>query len=167
MVNLSLMLALASVIPGGIEYKDGLAAKGTTLWVANATSPYTFTKIGKVKSITGPGFSVDFVDTTTHDTVGNYHEVAAVLCSAGDIGFAVNYNPAEATHAPATGMFNQMQNLERRYGQLRFASSDTLKTRMNFAFYVAGHPMTFAVGQIMEANLTWKIDGAITFDTYP
>lgn len=144
----------------------GLAAKGTTLWVGNGASPEVFTKIGKVKSISGPGFSVDFVDTTTHDTVGNFRETAAVLCAAGDLQFAVNYDPADPTLAPATGLFDQMQDLTRKNAQLRFPPSDSLGTRMNFAFYVASHPFTFPVDNIIEANITLKIDGAVTFDTF-
>jgi len=145
----------------------GLAAKGTSLWVSATNSPPTFAKIGKVKSISGPGFNVDFVDTTTHDTTGNFREFAAVLCAAGDIQFAVNYDPADATLAPATGLFDQMQDLSRWYGQLRFPPSDTLASRMNFAYYVASHPFTFPVDNIIEAQITLRIDGAITWDTVP
>jgi len=145
----------------------GLAAKGTTLWVGDGASPEVFSKIGKVKSISGPSFSVDFVDTTTHDTAGNFRETAAVLCAAGDLQFTVNYDPSDATLAPATGLFDQMQNLERKHGQLRFPPSDTEETMMSFAYYVSGHPMSFPVDGIIEANISLKIDGAITWGTIP
>lgn len=144
----------------------GLAAKGTKLYVAATNSPATFQAIGKVKSISGPGFNVDFVDTTTHDTTGNFREFAAVLCSAGDIQFTVNYDPADATLAPATGLFDQMQDLTRMYGQLRFPSSDSTHARMNFTYYVASHPFTFNVDGVIEAQITLRIDGAVTWDTY-
>lgn len=144
----------------------GLFAKGTTLWVGDASSPTSFAKIGKVKSITGPGFNVSFIDTTTHDTTGNFREQAAVLCEAGDISFAVNYDPADATLAPATGLFDQMQDLAEKDFQLRFPASDSTHARMNFKAFVASHPFTFPVDNVIEANITLKIDGAVTWDTY-
>jgi hypothetical protein len=144
----------------------GLAGKGTSIWVGNGASPEVFTEIGKVKSISGPSFSVSFVDTTTHQTEGNFKETAAVLCEAGDLSFAVNYDPSDPTLAPATGLYSKMQDLERANYQLRFPPSDSEETRMNFAAYVASHPMTFPVDGIVEANITLKIDGAITWDSY-
>jgi hypothetical protein len=144
----------------------GLAGKGTSLWVGDGASPEVFTKIGKVKSISGPNFSVQFVDSTTHDTTGNFKETAAVLCEAGDLSFATNYDPSDPTLAPATGLYDAMQNLERKNYQLRFPPSDAAETQMSFAAYVASHPMSFPVDGIVEANISLKIDGAISWGTY-
>lgn len=145
----------------------GLFAKGTGLYVGNGASPEVFSKIGKVKSITGPGFSIKFVDTTTHDdTASNFTQTAAVACEAGDISFTVNYDPADASLAPATGLYKQMQDLAAKNFQLRFPASDTLQTRMNFSAFVASHPFTFPVDNVIEANITLKIDGAVTWDTF-
>lgn len=141
----------------------GLAAKGTALYTGTNASPIVYTKIGKVKSISGPGFNVDFVDTTTHDTVGNFREFAAILCSAGDISFTVNYDPADTTLAPATGLYNTMQGLTRIPFKLVFPPSDTLSTTMEFYGYVSQHPFTFPVDNIVEATIGIKIDGAITW----
>jgi hypothetical protein len=145
---------------------SGLFAKGASLWKGNAASPEVFSKIGKVKSITGPGFSVKFVDGTTHDTTSNFDEPVAVQCSAGDITFAVNYDPADPTLAPATGLYEQMQALARGHFQMRFPASDSLHTRMNFTAFVASHPMAFPVDNLIEATIALKIDGAIVWDTF-
>ena len=145
---------------------SGLFAKGTTLWKGNGASPEVFSKIGKVKSITGPGFSVKFVDGTTHDTTSNFDEPVAVQCSAGEIQFAVNYDPADPTLAPATGLYDQMQALARSHFQLRLAPSDVLKTRMNMTAFVASHPFTFPVDNLIEAKISLKVDGPITWDTF-
>ncbi len=145
----------------------GLFAKGTSLWVGNGASPEVFAKIGKVKSINGPGFSVKFVDTTTHDNAGtNFNQTAAVSCEAGDIAFTVNYDPADSTLAPAAGLYKQMQDLAEKNFQLRFPASDTGKNRMNFKAFVASHPFQFPVDNVIEANITLKIDGAVTWDTF-
>jgi hypothetical protein len=59
-----------------------------------------------------------------------------------------------------------MQDLAAKNFQLRFASSDTLNTQMNFSAFVASHPFTFPVDNVMEATITLKIDGEVTWDTY-
>ena len=144
----------------------GLFAKGTAIWKGNGASPEVFTKIANVKSINGPGFQVTVIDTTTHSTVGNFREKAAVLVDAGKLSFMVNYDPADATLAPATGLFDEMQNLDESNYQLRFPPSDSLNTKMAFRGFVTGHPFTFPVDNVIEGNLEITIDGAVTFGTY-
>lgn len=144
----------------------GLFAKGTGLYVGDAASPLSFTKIANVKSITGPGFNVTVVDTTTHSTTGNFREKAAVLVDAGKVTFAVNFDPADPTLAPSTGLMNTLQNLTEKDFQIRFPASDTGHTRANFAGFITGHSFTFPVDNVIDANIEIEIDGAITWDTF-
>lgn len=144
----------------------GLFAKGTGLWMGDGASPEQFTKISNVRDIKGPGFKVTVVKTTTHSTVGNFEEKAAVLVDAGGLQFAVNYDPSDTTLAPATGLFNDMQTLAERNYQVRFPLSDSLNTQMNFKGFVTDHPFTFPVANVIEANITIEVDGAITWDTF-
>lgn len=144
----------------------GLASHGASLWLGDGESPETFTRIYKVTDLNGPGFSVKFEDTTTHDNETAFLEFAAIACEAGDLALAVNYDPSDPMLAPATGLFDIMQNLERRNYQLRFPPSDTLNTRMNFAAYVGSHPFTFPAVGIIKSNISFKVDGAVTFDTF-
>lgn len=144
----------------------GLFAKGTAIYKGNAASPEVFTKIANVKSINGPGFQVTVIDTTTHSTVGNFREKAAVLIDPGKLSFMVNYDPADPTLAPATGLFDEMQNLTESNYQLRFPPSDALNTMMTFRGFVTGHPFTFPVDNVVEGNLEITIDGAVTFGTF-
>ena len=144
----------------------GLFAKGTSLWVGDGLSPEGFTKIANVKSISGPGYNVTVVDTTTHSTVGNFREKAAVLIDAGKISCDVNFDPSDPTLAPATGILNDLQNLTERNMQLRFPPSDTLHTRMNFKGFFTDHPFTFPVDNVIDGKVTIDIDGAITIDTF-
>lgn len=144
----------------------GLFAKGTGLYVGNGASPEVFTKIANVKSISGPNYSVTVVDTTTHSTVGNFREKAAVLVDAGKVSFGVNFDPSDATLAPATGLFNDMSNLTERHFQLRFPPSDVLNTRMNFSAFVTSHPFNFPVDNVIEGTVEFDITGEPTFDTF-
>ncbi len=144
----------------------GLFAKGVSLWVGNGASPEVFTKIANVKPVTGPTYNVTIVDTTTHSTVGNFREKAAVLIDAGKIGFKVNYDPSDPTLAPSTGILNTLQNLTEKNYRLQFPPSDTLHTRMNFKGFVSSHNFTFPVDNVIEADVAFDIDGPITFDTF-
>ncbi len=144
----------------------GLFAKGTGLYKGNGASPEVFTKISNVKSINGPGFKVTVIDTTTHSTSGNYREKAAVLIDPGTVSFMCNYDPADATLAPATGLFNEMATLHKAHYELRFPPSDSLNTMMSWSGYITGHPFTFPVDNVVEGNIEMTIDGAVTFGTY-
>lgn len=144
----------------------GLFAKGTSLWVGDGQSPENFTKIANVKSISGPGYNVTVVDTTTHSTVGNFREKAAVLIDPGKLTFAVNFDPSDPTLAPATGILSTLQALGEPNMQLRFPPSDGLHTRMNFKGFFTDHPFTFPVDNVINGNITIDIDGPITFDTF-
>lgn len=144
----------------------GLFAKGTGLFVGNGASPEVFTKIANVKSISGPAYNVTVVDVTTHSTAGNFREKAAVLVDAGKVSFGVNFDPSDATLAPATGLFNDMSNLTERNFQLRFPPSDASKTRCNFSGFVVGHPFNFPVDNVIEGTIELDITGEPIWDTF-
>jgi len=144
----------------------GLFAKNTYLYKGDGASPENFVKIANVKSINGPGFKVTVIDTTTHSTLGNFREKAAVLVDPGTLTFMVNYDPNDATLAPATGLFNELQTLAESNYQLHFPPSDSLNTMMEFRGFVTGHPFTFPIDNVIEGNIEITIDGAVNFTTY-
>ena len=144
----------------------GLFAKGTRLLKGDGASPENFTAIANVKSISGPGFKVTVIDTTTHSTVGNYREKAPVLVDAGTLTFMVNYDPNDATLAPATGLINDLSELTTSNWQLQFPPSDSLNTQMEFSGFVTGHPFTFPVDNVIEGNIEITIDGKPEFNTF-
>lgn len=147
----------------------GRFAKGTGLYVSDGVaSPGTgWTKIADVKSITGPGYNVTIIDTTTHSTVGNFREKAAVLIDAGKLSFNVNFNPDDPTLAPATGLMAALQALEEQDFQLRLAASNPEHQMMSFSGFVTGHSFTFPVDNVQEAAVEIEIDGAVTWGTAP
>lgn len=147
----------------------GLFAKGAGLYAGDGQSPQTFTKIANVRSITGPGYNVTVVDTTTHSTVGNFREKAAVLIDAGKLTFAVNFDPSDPTLDPnqVGSALNHLQNLDEIDFQLWAPPSDTTKTRLNFRGFFTQHSLTFPVDNVWQGNVEIEIDGAITFDTHP
>lgn len=144
----------------------GLFAKGTGLYVGVSGSPLSFVKIANVKSITGPGYNVTVIDTTTHSTTGNFREKAAVLVDAGKLTFMVNFDPADPTLAPATGLIHHLENLTEKAFQVRFPSSDSTHARMNCIGFVTDHSFTFPVDNVIDASISIDIDGSVTWDTF-
>ncbi len=144
----------------------GLFAKGTRLLKGDGASPENFVAIANVKSINGPGFKVTVIDTTTHSTSGNYREKAAVLIDPGTLTFMCNFDPNDATLAPATGLFSELDALAESNYQLQFPPSDSLHTMMEFRGFVTGHPFSFPVDNVIEGNIEITIDGPVNFTTF-
>ena len=72
----------------------GVSAFGTTLKIGGTAG----TAVVGVTSIEGPGWSVDTLDVTSHDSASAYREVAASFIDAGEVTLRLNYDPATATH---------------------------------------------------------------------
>lgn len=75
------------------------AAFGTTIGKTGATA------IAYVKSIKGPGLSVDVVDVTTHDSTSAFEEAVATIIRSGEVTVDIDYDPANATHKNAANGF--------------------------------------------------------------
>lgn len=146
----------------------GLFAKGTGLYVGDGASPETFTKILNLKSISGPEVDVTIVDTTTHSTVGNWREKAAVLINGGAVSFSANFDPDDPTLDPtaADTVWDNLVNLRSRNYQLRLSPANTNQQMMTFAGFVTKHGFTFPVDNIQEASISIETDGPITWDTW-
>lgn len=146
----------------------GLFAKGTALWVGDDASPPLYTKIANVKSISGPDINVTVVDTTTHSTVGNFREKAAVLIDAGQVGFEINFDPDDPTLDPTASntLWDNCVNLRTRSYQLRLAPSNVGNEMMVFNGFVTKHGFMFPVDNVQTCNMTIDIDGEPIWDTF-
>jgi hypothetical protein len=144
----------------------GLFAKGTGLYVGDGASPQVFTKILNLKSITGPEVDVTIVDTTTHSTVGNWREKAAVLINGGAVSFSANFDPDDPTLDPNASdtVWDNLVNLRSRDYQLRLSPANTNQQMMVFSGFVTKHGFTFPVDNVQEAAISIETDGPITWD---
>jgi hypothetical protein len=143
----------------------GLFAKGTTLWMGANSSPESFVKVANARSFKGPNTQVTTVETTTHDTEGNFREFAAVLIDAGTVDMMVNFDPRTATHdfTSDDSLYGVMQNLEERWFELRMASSNPTAPVMRFQAFVVAHPFDFPTDNIQTVSVSIKLDGRILF----
>lgn len=76
-----------------------IAAFGTTMGKNGATA------IANIKSIKGPGISVDMSDTTAHDSTAAWEEAVATILRTGEVTMEIEYDPAAATVANAGAGF--------------------------------------------------------------
>jgi predicted secreted protein len=134
-------------------------AKGTQIRLGNAASPSTYATVAQVRSITGPTTKPNVVDITAHDTVGYWRRKIAVLIDPGTVGFEVNLDVADATHAFTTGFWSLMQNLTLRQYQVAFPNTAGTLT---FDAYVSGHEFGAPVDNVLSAKIELSITDAIT-----
>lgn len=135
------------------------SAKGTTMKIGDGASPEVFATVGQVRSISGPTTKATVQDVTSHSTAGNWMEKLAVLIDPGTLSFPINFDPLDATHAFATGMWDDMVALTLRAWQTIFpASMGTLA----YDAYITSHGFDAPVDNVLQANIELTISGAIT-----
>ena len=73
-----------------------IAAKGTLLQRVTTT-------IAQVMSISGPGLSVDMLESSHHSTPNFWRTKLAGFKTGGDVSLSILFDPAEVTHADGVG----------------------------------------------------------------
>lgn len=73
------------------------AAFGTSFKITGGTA------VGNIKSIKGPGVSLDLADVTTHDSTGAWEEEVATILRSGEVTLEIVYDPANAQIKNAAG----------------------------------------------------------------
>lgn len=66
------------------------SAFGTTIAITGGTA------VGNIKSIKGPGVSLDTADVTSHDSTGAWEESVATILRSGEVTLEIVYDPANA-----------------------------------------------------------------------
>lgn len=134
-------------------------AKGSVLSLSDVASPASYASVSQVRSITGPTVKPKIVDVTAHSTPGYWAAKLAVLLEAGTVSFELNYNIADATHAYATGFWNQMVGLVLSGMQITFPNSAGILT---FQAYVGQHEFSAPVDNVLSVKMQMAITGQIT-----
>lgn len=119
------------------------------------------TEYANVKSISGPGLSVDTVDVTTHDQATAWEEHVATILRSGEISMDLVYDPAHATHKYAAGglLYDLVQRVSIEF-TLVFPDAGT--TTWTFNALVTGFEPTGEVGSDLTATVKFKLTGAPT-----
>lgn len=135
---------------------SAIDAQGIVISRGSGTgSPETFTAIPEVKSFSGPGGSASVIDVT--DLASAAKEKRMGLQDEGQLSLTLNYIPDNAVHM---GLRTDRANQTLR--NFRIVFTDTGDTQWDFAGFVTGFTVSGGVDNVVEANVTIEISGAIT-----
>lgn len=141
--------------------------KGAKAWLWDAAAvPAALVKLGEVTSIKPPQPSRDTIDTTSHDSTGDYREFISSLIDAGEASFTINYNPGSPTETLVNAAFAA--------GDLRGFAIDLnapgggAQRRIAGSAIVTGFaPDDVVIDDKMSATITLKVSGPLTFGDTP
>jgi predicted secreted protein len=80
---------------------EAIAAIGTKLYKGEALLP-----IAELTNIGGPKLAAEFLDVTSHDSVGGYREFIQTLRSGGDLPIEGNFIPSDEGQFALLTAFN-------------------------------------------------------------
>lgn len=140
----------------------GIFAKGTQLRYRTTPGSGAFDVIiANFKSTTGPTMRNEIFDTTTHNSSGVFREKTAGLVDAGDLSFAINFDPADASHSAAAGLLNMFsQRIENQY-QIEFPNMGAVGAPGNsyweFSAFVTQFEVSTPIDNVLEASISLTI----------
>ena len=139
----------------------GTRVYGGSLAYGNGANPEVFTTIANVSSLNPLSITRESVDVTTLDSPAAYREFCGTLADAGDISFDLVFDPAEVSHAEATGLLSQIDDQENRNYRLTF--NNVGGDVWTFSGFVTAMSVTGEVGGVYTASVTIKISGQPAF----
>jgi len=119
------------------------------------------TKIAQVLSISGPSISRETIDTTDADATDDWRTFIASYIDGGEISLEINYDPDDATHAPAAGILLDFAATTLDNWSLVFSDASPAVT-WTFDALVTGFEPSAPHDGVLTASVTLKIMGKIT-----
>lgn len=131
--------------------------KGAKFHLFNGTA---LTKVSEVLSLTPPSPTRDTIDTTTHDSTGDYREFISNLIDAGEATVLIHYNPGSADDV--------LLNAALAAGDLRAFAIDLNRPGGGTQQRIAGSALltSYASADVviddkMTATITLKVSGPL------
>lgn len=117
--------------------------------------------IAGVRSISGPGLTLDTEDVTAHDSTEGWEEVVATILRSGEISLEIEYDPAAATHKNASGglLYDLTTRASSTYS---ITFPDLAGSVFSFTAFVTGFEPDAPHDGALTANVTMKITGKPT-----
>lgn len=117
-------------------------------------------RVAEVVSLTPPAPTRDTIDTTTHDSTGDYREFISSLIDAGEATIMVHHNPGSAD--------DTLINTALAAGDLRAFAMDLNRPAGGTQYRVSGSalvtsyaPADVVIDDKMTATLTLKVSGPL------
>jgi hypothetical protein len=140
---------------------SAMAAIGTLLQIGDGGAPEAFTTISEVRDISGPSLSADSADVTTHDSAGDFEESVPTILRTGEVTFAINFIPSNATHSAGTGLLADYSAKTQRHWQLVIPHSGGTVT-WSFTGFVSNFNPSFNLADQVGADVGIKVSGLPT-----
>jgi predicted secreted protein len=133
-----------------------LEAQGMEVKIGNGASPEVFTAIPEIKTFSGPSGSAAVIDVT--DLSSAAKEKRMGLADEGQLSFTINYIPSDTQHIALRAA--RAARTETNFKMV--FTDDSPSTTWSFSAFVTGFAVSGAVDNVVEANVTLEITGAIT-----
>jgi len=133
-------------------------AVGSTVTDASATE--TFTTLGEVTNIDGPGFGMETIDTTNHSSPSAYREQVPSFKTGGEVTAELNFDPTSSSQDFTSGLLYDFENRTLRNFQIVYPTSPV--ETFALAAYVSGFSPSAPVDGKLSASVTLATSGAIT-----
>lgn len=135
-----------------------IAAKGAKIQIGDGTSPTeVFADIPSLRNVSGPNFTAESQDATTHDTSGNYRELVPTFLSGGEITFEMLWDPSNAVQEMLFTAF-----AARTLKNFKSIFPDTGAMTYAYAAYITNISHEASFDGILTANVTLAISGEVT-----
>jgi len=127
---------------------------GTKIAISDDGSSYADIA-GIHDTIGGPEMTADAVETTDHDSTGGYREYIGGLKDSGEVGFKINWDPADAQHDVLVAAVG-----EKKYWRITFPDGSSTATFQGILTkYVPDVPLD----DRMTAEIAIKVSGQVTW----
>lgn len=123
------------------------ASFGAILALFDTTNGYV--TIAQVDDISGPGLGLETPDVTAHDSASAYRDGVGGLKAIGEIGLALLFDPAAATHVSLWTLLASGD-----YGIFKMTFPDAGNTEWAFRAFVTGFEPSAPVGEKLAASVT-------------
>jgi len=131
---------------------------GVLFKVGDGATVEAFATLAEVIGLSGPGLSMDTVESTHTESANAAKEYIAGLIDGGEISVDLNFLPANATH---TSLISDWQNRTLRNFQIVWP--DTANTTWSFAGFVTNYEPSSPIEDRMTASVSVKLSGIPTF----
>ena len=131
---------------------------GVLLKVGDGASSEAFTAIAELIGLSGPGLSLDTVESTHTESLNAAKEYIAGLKDGGEVSVDLNFLPGNATHTAliADWAARTLRNFE-------IVWPDTGSTKWSFSAFVTNYEPSAPIEDRMTASASLKITGVPTF----
>lgn len=149
----------ALVIVSNLGNGTGVVAEETPAVSLTGGVDEIFTTVAEVTNISGPGLSMDTIETTHMESPGAFREFIASLKDPGSVSIDLNFLPSNLNQQGFTSDF-----LNRTRRNFRIDWPDGL-ARWAFGGYVVSFEPSAAIDDKLSASAEIKVTGEPTFTT--